>query len=125
MARRPPPREKALWHPQFATNCRQAVALRAVGNTTIIRFGRPDPQVGHWRLNSGGVFTLMELFQAYGPKCAAQDIMYWYYHAPKIACKRAHSWGSEDVRAAARLRFETFGQWGHRRGRSVQPYVKP
>ena len=134
----PPPREKRLWHPQFSKKAAQvsvlaALAARgkttpgtrfeenedllAVGSTTIVRFAA-DPKVGHWRL-SGGAVTLMELFHRLGERFSAQELFCWYYHAPKLTIKRAHPWGSQDVRDAAHLRFKTYGHYGHRRGRDA------
>ena len=63
----------------------------------------------------GGGITLGRLFAIFGERCTAQELMFWYYHAPKLCKKRQHAWGSKDVRDAAKFRKETFGHWGHRR----------
>ena len=88
--------------------------MPAVGSTAIIRFA-PGERAGHWRLSNGGVVTLMELFVKLGERYTAQELFCWYHHAPKIAVRRPHAWGSKDVRDAARLRHQVYGHWGHRR----------
>ena len=84
----------------------------AVGSTTIISF-HPNGE-GYWRM-SGGVVTLMELFLWFGQEFTAREIFFWYYWAPKIAKKRKHAWGSEDVQAGGQLRKRETNKWGHMR----------
>ena len=135
----PVPREKVLWHPQFGKKPAQMQALTAlaaggkntpgkffardvdllaVGSTMIVRFA-PNARAGHWRLSGGGVITLMELFMKLGERYTAQELFCWYYHAQKIVTKRPHAWGSPDVRDAARLRYQIYNHWGHRRGNAA------
>ena len=103
----PVPRAAVYWHPQFAKLPAQRAAVGAlynravtrgrgvvsddidlrmdIGDTTIIRHA----DVGHWRLE-GAAVTLAQLFRDFGEQFTAMDIMCWYFHAPKVAKKRAH-----------------------------------
>ena len=92
--------------------------LLAIGNTAIIRFGR-NPSVGQWRLQGGGVIVMMELFWMFRLRFSAYELSQWYYQAFKICCKRTHPWGNATARVAAQLRYQEFGHYGHRSGRSV------
>ena len=128
----PLPREKVLWHPQFAKSDAQRKALSSFAarwplapdeprfhetvdlesccNTMIFQIRKGV--VGHWRLK-GGVITLMELFETFGAWYTAKELFFWYWHAQKVAKKRAHAWGSKDVRDAAQARFSAYGYYGH------------
>ena len=124
------PRETVLWHPQFAKKkalrgklqglqnaelksgghlFRDSVELSAFGDTTILTSGCG----GHLRLK-GGAITLMELFAKFGGQYTAQELFSWYYNAQKMVKKRAHYTGSGDVRAAAQMRLQEYGHYGHR-----------
>ena len=127
----PVPRAAVYWHPQFAKLPAQRAAVGAlynravtrgrgvvsddidlrmdIGDTTIIRHA----DVGHWRLE-GGVVTLAQLFRDFGEEFTAMDIMCWYFHAPKVAKKRAHPVGSAVERAAAHERKAVYGTYGKR-----------
>ena len=126
----PLPRDKVLWHPQYATKLKgqralvalpkggdprgrfdDDVDLLAVGSTTILR--AMEGGDGHWHLR-GGAITLPQLFAKVGSQFAVQELMFWYSHAPKVVKKRLHAWGSEDVRQAAQLRKRVFNHYGHR-----------
>ena len=129
----PLPRNAKFWEEQYATDFDNYAALsslrthwayqesqyvinddedlRQVGNTTIIR--TKDGCSGHWRLN-GGAITLAELFHQFGKDFSVAEIMLWYHNAPKMLRKRPHSWGSKDVRAAARMRNKVYGHYAHR-----------
>ena len=72
-----------------------------------------DDVDGHWRLK-GGAITLAELFYRFGERFTGMELCFWYYHAPKLAKKRAHPMGSKLGRDAAWERQSTFGRWGHR-----------
>ena len=50
----------------------------------------------------------------FGHLYTAQELMFWYHHAPKVAKKRDHPVGNADERAAAHLRYEWYGKWGKR-----------
>ena len=89
----------------------QSVDLTKVGNTNIM-FARPGKD-GHWHVN-GGAITLAELFYKFGKEHTVAELMLWYHNAPKVLRKRQHSWGSPDVRAAAKQRMFTYGRPGHR-----------
>ena len=102
----PVPRGAVYWHPQYAKSPAQRAALGAlyreaviqgggvvsdninlhkdIGDTTIIRHAN----VGHWRLE-GAAVTLAQLFRDFGERFTAMEIMFWYFHAPKVAKKRA------------------------------------
>ena len=82
---------------------------REIGDTTIIRHA----DVGHLYLE-GAAVTLGQLFRDFGEYYTAMDIMCWYFHAPKVARKRAHPVGSADERAAARVRKEVYGTYKKR-----------
>ena len=133
-----PRREKILWHPQYAKSRAQMlileglktgkrnhctkydwlfhedVDLSAVGDTTILRHVR-----GSLQTLEGGAITLMELFVTFGNLFTAAELFFWYYQAPKVVKKRAHSTGSAEIQAAAKLRKESFGHYGHRRDAAV------
>ena len=126
------PRDKVLWHPQYAKKEEQRAALGALEKkstgdkiaddvnlvdmcgTTILQVPLDDTDVGHWRLK-GGAITLAQLFLTFGPRFTAQELFFWYYNAEKVVKKRAHSWGSREVRDAAKMRQQVFGHYGHRR----------
>ena len=80
-----------------------------IGDTTIIRHAN----VGHWRLE-GAAVTLAQLFRDFGEKFTAMDLMSWYFHAPKVAKKRAHPVGNAIERAAARERKAVYGRYAKR-----------
>ena len=67
----------------------------------------------------GGAITLMELFATFGLVYTAAELFFWYTNAPKVVKKKAHSTGSIDVKAAAVLRFEATGKYGHGQGAAV------
>ena len=124
-----PPRDKRLWHPQYAKNASQRkvlsaafgasqghglaadnIDLRAIGGTEILE---AEPQgLGHWR-RRGAAITLGELFYTFGKSFSAQELLFWYHHAEKLVKKRDHPHGSQDVRDAAQLRMKTYGHYGH------------
>ena len=122
-------RDARLWRPQFARTRAQRETLRGlrknqqgevdesvdlrkqVGDTTILRW--PEGSDGPWCLR-GGALTLPMLWQQFGSLFTAQELLFYYQNCPKVAKTRAHAWGSREVRAAARLRKETYGHWGHR-----------
>ena len=131
----PLPRNEILWHPQFARTPQQGsafdsfrrvqgkvdtaelagenlAAFGASGGCVILKPGHDLK--GHYQLR-GGVITLAELFLRYGECFTAQELMFWYYHAPKVCKKRPHSWGSKLVKEAAQVRKAVFGHYGHRR----------
>ena len=60
---------------------------------------------------------MMELFVLFGRFWTAREIFFWYHWAPKVVKKRAHSWGSPDVIAAAQLRKKETDRYGHMRRR--------
>ena len=128
------PRDKALWDPQFATSAANRsnlakmpreysnyfgdfgkfgneVDLLAIGNTTILR--TRENEHGHWYLQRGGAFTLADLFAKFGDTYTVSELMFWYHHAPKLVKKRPHSWANADRRAAAAVRHEATGHYGH------------
>ena len=128
----PLPRNALLWHKQYATSATQRLALgslRVVGGeihpeenlgklgpTTILypALGYGDEVVGHWRRH-GRAITLAQLLVDFGGHIRALEIMFWYFHADKLVRKREHPWGNPDVRAAAKVRKEVWGHYGHRR----------
>ena len=65
---------------------------------------------------AGGGMTLPILWMALGQKYTAQELQFWYHHAPMLAKTRKHPWGSPDKQAASWARWETYNKWGHRRG---------
>ena len=83
----PLPRDKVLWHPQYATSASQRQKLTAVQGATPGEFANMDlarlggsailkaEDVGHWR-RRGGVVTLMELFRTYGQTHTAQELFF-------------------------------------------------
>ena len=85
--------------------------LSTVGDTMILAEG--SSHVGHWR-RYGGAVTLAELLFKFGEMYTAQEIFFWYFHAEKLVKKLPHPQGSPEVRAAAHLRFHTYGHYGHR-----------
>ena len=89
---------------------RDKIDLRMdIGDTTIIRHAN----VGHWRLE-GAAVTLAQLFRDFGEHVTAMELMSWYFHAPKVAKKRAHPVGNADERAAAHERKAVYGTYGKR-----------
>ena len=120
---------RLLWHQQVAKPCPQADTLRwmrqsqkgevhesvglrnLVGDTTIL--GWPACSDGTWR-RRGGALTLPMLWQQFGSLFTAQELMFYYQNCPKVAKTRAHAWGSREARAAAQLRMDTYGRYGHR-----------
>ena len=84
--------------------------------TTMISGAQAAGAVGHWRLK-GGAITLAQLLLEFGEHFTAQELFFWYYHATKVAKKRAHAWGSECPREAAKVRKQVYGRYGHRHER--------
>ena len=123
----PLPRDKVLWNPQYGINKRGAYALAklprgsegefddnvdllAVGNTTILRTKKNCD--GHWH-RTGGAISLGDLLAEFGERFTVYELMFWYHNAPKLAKKRPHAWGSQDVRDAAQERKKAWGRYGH------------
>ena len=44
---------------------------------------------------------------------AVGDILRTLQHSEKLVGKRAHSWGSQDVRDVAQARYKAYGRYGH------------
>ena len=87
--------------------------MRELGSTRVFR-----PAVGGegYHVVSGGVIILMEMFVKLGERFTARELLFWYSHAPKLARKRPHAWGSQEVRDAAQVRKAVTGRYGHGRG---------
>ena len=83
----------------------------SVGDTTILK-NYPGP--GHLQLN-GGAIALPALLYQFGVECTAMELMFWHWHAEKVAKKRDHAWGSAIVREAAQVRYSEYGRYGHGR----------
>ena len=56
--------------------------------------------------------TLPMLWLQFGSLFTAQELLSFYLNCVKVVRTRPHSWGSTEVRAAARARKETSGRWG-------------
>ena len=124
---RPLPRNKVLWHPQYARKSAkplvdvtrrtsdqmipQDISLLAVGNTMILRPNSSASDDGHWH-RRGGAITLAELLMNFGQNHTFEELMFWYYHSPKLVKKRLHAWGSKERREAAQMRKVVFGRYG-------------
>ena len=51
----------------------------------------------------------------FGEHCTAFELMFWYWHAEKVAKMGDHAWGSATFREAAQVRHSVYGHYGHRR----------
>ena len=129
------PRNKALWHHQFALSQTQywdlyqlkahtAVGdellpdtcdVESFGDTTLLR--RHD-QRGHWR-RKAHVTVLAKLIWDLGQQYTAQELVFWWVHAKKIVKKREHPTSSPERTEASKLKKENFG------GRGFSKYERP
>ena len=91
----------------------ESVDLRKkVGDTTILQW--PEGSDGPCLLR-GGALTLPMLWKIFGLRFTAQELLFYYLNCPKVVGKRAHAWGSPEVRAEAWARKVTSGRWGHKK----------
>ena len=98
---------------QQIVNIDEAKDLDSVGDTTVLK-NYPGP--GHLQLN-GGAIALPALLYQFGVECTAMELMFWYWHAEKVAKKRDHPVGSAERRGAAQqVRKEATGRYGHKPG---------
>ena len=123
------PRNKALWHHQFALSEKQcgdflklgkqpAVGdgllpntcdVETLGSTTILR--RYERRNGHWRRRAH-VTVLAKLFYDLGSKYTAQELVFWWINARKIVKKREHPQSSPDRMEASDVRKKYYGGAG-------------
>ena len=120
------PRNKALWHHQFALSqtqywdLYQLKAHTAVGDELlpdtcdVESFGGTTvlcrhAQGGHWR-RKAHVTVLAKLFWDLGDQYTAQELLFWWIHAKKTVKKRDHPTGSPERIEAAALRKKEWGK---------------
>ena len=57
---------------------------------------------------------MAELLVAIGTRHSLMDVYMWYYQAKRLVYKRDHPVGSEECQAAAKLRKQELGHYGHK-----------